>query len=76
MPAPMLLPATATIDGAASLLRAVVAALAAPGAKAQIDASLRSEELRIKAFEAETDRIKVSHEIQQPSRFAAPSPSY
>ena len=55
---------------------AVAAKLEADMAKAQVDASLRSEELRIKAFEAETDRIKVSHEIQQPARFAAPSPSF
>lgn len=46
--------------------------------KMQTDAQIKGEELRIKAFQAETDRMKVIHEMQQPPRLPrmeSPSPT-
>jgi hypothetical protein len=53
------------------------AKLQADMAKSQLDAQIKGEELRIKAFEAETDRMKVEHEMRQPARLPrteSPSP--
>lgn len=46
-------------------------------AQAQMqDLQIKAEEVRIKGFEAETDRMKVIHEMQQPPRLPQMSPSF
>lgn len=46
-------------------------------AQAQMqEIQIKAEEVRIKGFEAETDRMKVVHEMQQPARLPQTPPSY